>query len=186
MEDLNLSISSLRHIQQRTSKSDETSFMEGAIGGGMGTRICMYLLLYFVTPCSVTYAGGGDAILGIWNNQEKDAQIEIYKCGEKFCGRIVWLKEPNYPEGSDEGLPGTPRVDHNNPEPELRKTPVIGLQILNNLAFAGGNSWQDGKIYDPRNGKTYRAGINLISDNKLNLRGFIGISLIGRTAVWTR
>jgi len=70
------------------------------------------LVLAVSTMCS---AVGSDDILGVWNNQEKDAKIEIQKCGEKYCGKIVWLKEPNYPEGSKDGLPGSPKTDHNNP-----------------------------------------------------------------------
>jgi uncharacterized protein (DUF2147 family) len=94
---------------------------------------------------ALAYAAGPEDILGVWLNQEKDAKIEIFKCGEKYCGKVVWLKDPNYPEGS-----------------------------------------KDGKVYDPKNGKTYSGKMTLVSPTELHLRGFIGISLIGRTAVWTR
>ncbi|MGE5173274.1 MAG: DUF2147 domain-containing protein [Betaproteobacteria bacterium] len=145
--------------------------------------ICIALVP--VTVGSVS-ASNGDAILGVWNNQEKDAKIEIYKCGERYCGKIVWIKEPNYPEGSNEGTPGTPRLDHNNPDPRLRKTPIIGLVIVHNFAYAGDNTWSGGAVYDPKNGKTYRGKMTLVSPNQLNLRGFVGIPLFGRTAVWAR
>ncbi len=135
---------------------------------------------------ALAYAAGPDDILGVWLNQEKDAKIEIFKCGEKYCGKVVWLKDPNYPEGSKDGIPGTPKLDHNNPNPELKKAPVIGLQIVHDFAFAGDNRWKGGKVYDPKNGKTYSGKMTLVSPNELHLRGFIGISLIGRTAVWTR
>jgi uncharacterized protein (DUF2147 family) len=62
------------------------------------------LVVFFLAIIATTssYAASGEDILGVWNNQEKDAKIEINKCGEKYCGKIVWLKVPNYPEGSDE------------------------------------------------------------------------------------
>jgi uncharacterized protein (DUF2147 family) len=132
------------------------------------------------------YAASADDILSVWDNQEKDAKIEIFKCGEKYCGRVVWLKEPNYPAGSRDGDPGKQKLDHNNPDPNLRKTPIIGLQIVHDFVFAGSNVWKGGKVYDPKNGKTYSGKMTLVSPGKLNLRGYVGIPLFGRTATWTR
>lgn len=151
----------------------------------MKNSVMMFACMVLLTSAAV-YAQSGDGILGVWNNQEKDAKIEIYKCGEKYCGRIVWLKEPTYPAGSTDGMPGTQKLDHNNPDLTLRKAPVIGLQIVHDFAFTGDNLWKDGKVYDPKNGRTYSGKMTLVSPNQLNLRGYIGISLLGRTAVWTR
>ena len=133
-----------------------------------------------------SYAAGADDILGVWYNQEKDAKIELFKCGAKYCGKVVWLKEPNYPEGSKEGVPGTPRLDNNNPDPALKHIPRLGLTIVHDFVFDGGNKWVDGKVYDPKNGKTYSGKMTLVAPTQLNLRGFIGISLLGRTTIWTR
>lgn len=127
-----------------------------------------------------------DDILGVWLNQEKDAKIEIFSCEEKYCGKIVWLKEPNYLPDSKDGIPGMPKLDHNNPDEALRKVPVIGLQIVHGLTYAGKSRWKKGRIYDPKNGKTYSAKIKLVDPHQLDLRGYIGISLLGRTATWTR
>lgn len=132
------------------------------------------------------FATGSDDILGVWNNEERDAKIEIYKCGDKYCGKVIWLKEPNYPEGSKDGIPGTPRLDHNNPDPSLRKTPIIGLNIVHDFSSADGHTWFGGTVYDPKNGNTYRGKMTLVSPNQLNLRGFVGIPLFGRTTTWTR
>ena len=131
-------------------------------------------------------AASHDDILGVWNNEEKDAKIEIYKCGDKYCGRVIWLKEPNYPEGSKEGTPGTPRVDHNNPDPSLRKAPIIGLNIVLDFTSVDGHTWFGGTVYDPKNGKTYRGKMTLVSQNQLKLRGYVGIPLFGRSTTWTR
>ncbi len=129
---------------------------------------------------------GSDDILGVWNNEERDAKIEIYKCGNKYCGKVIWLKDPNYPEGSKDGTPGTPRLDHNNPDPSLRKTPIIGLIIVHDFSSADGHTWFGGTVYDPKNGSTYRGKMKLVSPNQLNMRGFVGIPLFGRTTTWTR
>ena len=148
-------------------------------------RFLLFLTLSaFIAGTS--FAAAPDDILGAWFNGEKDAKIEIAKCGEKYCGTIVWLKDPNYPEGSKDGAPGTPKIDHHNPDLQLRKTPIIGLRIVHDFSFAGENLWTDGKVYDPKNGKTYKGKMTLVSPTQLDLRGYIGIALIGRTTTWTR
>jgi uncharacterized protein (DUF2147 family) len=139
-----------------------------------------------IVAVASAHAAGADDVLGVWNTQERDAKIEIYKCGIKYCGKIVWLKEPTYPAGSKEGTPDTPVLDHNNPEPNLRKTPLLGLPILLDFLFAGDNEWNYGKIYDTENGKTYSGILTLVSPHQLQVRGFIIIPLIGGTTTWMR
>jgi uncharacterized protein (DUF2147 family) len=144
------------------------------------------ILTSIVLSAAVTYAVGRDDILGVWNTEKKDAKIEIYKCGSKYCGKIVWLKEPTYGPGSKEGTPGTPILDHSNPNPELRNRPLIGLSILLHFEYIGDNLWDNGKIYNSDNGKTYSGKMTLVSPDRLKVRGFIGISLIGGSTIWTR
>lgn len=147
----------------------------------------IFVLLFVVlTSATACFAATPDEIVGVWYNQAKDAKIDIYKCADKYCGKIIWLKEPNYPQGSKDGTPGTPKLDHNNPDANMKKTPVMGLVIAHDFKFAGDNLWNDGKIYDPKNGKTYSAKMTLVSPTQLNLRGFIGVSLFGRTDKWTK
>lgn len=62
----------------------------------------------------------------------------------------------------------------------------MGLVILNNLKYDGDGEYEDGQIYDPKSGKTYSASAELVNKNQLDLRGYVGISLIGRTSSWTR
>ncbi len=143
-------------------------------------------IVLLLASASFAAAGGPDDIIGVWFNQEKDAKIEIYRCDDTYCGKIVWLQEPVYPEGSKDGIPGTVKLDHNNPDPARRNTRVMGMTIMHGFAFSGENHWKKGKIYDPKNGKTYSAKITLVSPERLDLRGYIGISIIGRTAIWSR
>jgi uncharacterized protein (DUF2147 family) len=143
-------------------------------------------LLLILAAAGTSFAASGDDILGVWNNEEKDGKIEIFKCNDKYCGKIVWAKEPNYPAGSTEGTPGAPRLDNHNPAPEKRSRPILGLQIVNDFIFAGDTVWSGGTVYDPKSGNTYRGKMTLVSPNELDLRGFIGIPLFGRTTVWTK
>jgi uncharacterized protein (DUF2147 family) len=145
--------------------------------------LCAGIILIAASTC---LAAGADDIVGVWFNGEKDAKIEIGKCAEKYCGKIVWLKNPNYPEGDKDGVPGTPKVDHHNPDPAHKKDPILGLQIVHDFSYDGDGRWTDGKVYDPKNGKTYKGKMTLVSPAQLDLRGYIGISLLGRTTTWTR
>lgn len=133
----------------------------------------------------------GDAILGVWktyNAQGKvDCQLEIYKEHDKYCAKIVSLTEPNWPAGDDQGMAGKPKNDRHNPNPELRNRPVVGLRFMHDFVYnAAKKTWTDGRIYDPECGKTYRCKMSLTPENKLEVRGYIGISLLGRTETWTR
>lgn len=124
--------------------------------------------------------GKADACLGTWLTGSKKGHVQIYKQGEKYFGKIVWLKEPN-----DE-VTGKPRLDKNNPDTQKKLRPILGMINLNNFLYDGDNVWEGGKIYDPENGKEYSCKMKLLSANQLDVRGFVGISLIGRTDSWTR
>ncbi len=125
----------------------------------------------------------GEAIVGKWLNQEGTSHIQIFKATNgsfagKFYGKLVWLKEPM--------KNGKPKVDDLNPDPKKHSVPLLGLQILKNFVYdADDKEWEDGTIYDPKNGKTYSCYMTL-SGNNLNVRGYVGISMLGRTGVWTR
>ncbi|MCC5944714.1 MAG: DUF2147 domain-containing protein [Bernardetiaceae bacterium] len=114
-----------------------------------------------------------DAILGQWINADKNAKFEIYKDGKQYFGKIIW------------GTGGDTK-DVKNPNPKLRNRNLVGLTILENFVFEGKNTWSGGSIYDPKDGKTYCCKITLISNQKLEVRGFLGISLFGRTEVWKK
>ena len=62
----------------------------------------------------------------------------------------------------------------------------MGLVFLKGFEKDGENKWDDGEIYDPKNGKTYSSEMTLVSSKQLNVRGYIGISLIGRTSKFTK
>jgi len=144
------------------------------------------VILLVLLAAAVPLWAASDDILGTWLNQKQDAKIEVFKCGGNYCGKIVWLKTPTYPTDSKEGTPGTPKIDTKNPDASKRKTPLMNMQIMDGFQFVGDNLWKNGKIYDPDVGKTYSAKATLISHDELNLRGFVGISLLGRTEKWTR
>ncbi|MEN8223722.1 MAG: DUF2147 domain-containing protein [Bacteroidota bacterium] len=119
-------------------------------------------------------------ILGVWLNEDKDAHIEVYQDGDLYFGKIIWLKNPIDDET------GKPKLDKHNPDPALQTRPSLGIQLLTDFVWDEDNEWDDGDIYDPKSGKTYSCYIIMEEYDLLRIRGYIGISLIGRTTYWTR
>ena len=126
----------------------------------------------------------GDALLGKWLTPEDKAVVEIYKQGDAYFGKFVSLKEPRYPQGHESGLAGQEKVDHNNPDEALRTRPIMGLNLLRGFVYKGKDTWHQGHIYNPENGKDYNCTIKLKKDGTLKVRGFIGVSLFGKTQIW--
>jgi uncharacterized protein (DUF2147 family) len=134
------------------------------------------LLLIGATLSAQTKA---DDIVGVWLTGGKEpAKIQVYKASDKYFGKIVWLKNPD--------KDGKPKVDSKNPDKAKQGQKIMGLVILQNFKFDDDDEWNDGKIYDPESGKTYSCNLSLNGNNTLKVRGYIGISLLGRTETWTR
>ena len=94
--------------------------------------------------------------------------------------------EHPYNDWLEQNLVHIDKFDTNNPDEAKRGQPIIGLNLVNGFVYKGKGKWADGTIYDPDNGKTYSCKMTLKDANTLKVRGFIGVSLIGRTQVWTR
>ncbi|NUM52380.1 MAG: DUF2147 domain-containing protein [Candidatus Hydrogenedentes bacterium] len=125
-----------------------------------------------------------DDVAGVWLTDGGDSKIEIKKEGEKYNGKIIWLKEPNQEPGSPE--PGQPKRDSKNPDPAKQKDPIVGLALLKDFSWDGSGAWSGGTIYDPESGKTYKCTMKLKDEKTLDVRGYIGVPAFGRSTVWTR
>jgi uncharacterized protein (DUF2147 family) len=134
----------------------------------------------FLVMITYSQAPSADAIIGKWLNEDQDAHVQIYKDNGKYYGKIVWLKEPNEP------ATGLPKVDDDNEDESLRSRAVMGLVLLKDFIYDGDGEWEDGTIYDPKNGKTYDCYMNFDENGILKIRGYIGFSWIGRNTYWTR
>jgi uncharacterized protein (DUF2147 family) len=140
----------------------------------------LVLILLISIAILPVFAQGADRILGLWFNGEKSSKIEISQAEDgSYVGKIVWLKEP-----LDKAE--KPKTDNKNPNKELRNRPLMELQVLSGLSYDGKGKYSGGRIYDPKSGKTYSAKAEMLNNNTLALRGFIGISLAGRTDTWIR
>lgn len=146
----------------------------------MKTRLfTLFAILFLAVAWASAQNAGADAILGVWETGSGKARVKIDKLGEKYIGKIVWLREPNNEEGK-------PKVDKNNPDEKLRNVPLLGYRMLKDFIYTGEKNWEEGTIYDPENGSTYSCEISMTDENTLDVRGFIGLSVFGRTDVWKR
>ena len=120
-----------------------------------------------------------DDILGIWlieEDGEPIEKIEISKCGDMYCGKIIWIKQMD--------TTGNPIVDKKNKKKELRNRPLLGLDVLKNYKFDGKDTWQDGEFYAHRKGKTVSPKLTLI--DKQHLRIQVKILFVKKSFVWKR
>ncbi len=121
----------------------------------------------------------GDSIIGLWEPSSGKARVKISKIGNKYFGKIVWLREPIDPKTNK------PKTDKNNPDESLRNVPLRGYRMLKDFVYSGDNEWSGGTIYDPESGSTYSCTINKEGEI-LNIRGYVGIKALGRTDTWKR
>ena len=142
--------------------------------------VALCLVWVFAAATTVPSVQDGDKLVGVWKPSKGTSMIKIEKIGSKYYGRVVWLQEPNDEDGN-------PRTDVNNPDESLRSTPLKGYRILKDFVYDTEDGlWTDGTIYDPNNGSTYQCKIELRDDNTIDIRGYVGTPVFGRTDVWTR
>lgn len=135
-------------------------------------------LLVLTISNAVAQNTPSDKIVGVWLSQEKDGKIEIYKSGNHYSGKLIWGKTMYEADGK------TSKKDVKNKNEKLRSRNLKDLIMLKDFEYNDG-VWDGGEIYDAYSGKTYSCTMKL-ENGKLNIRGYIGISLLGRTAIWER
>jgi len=138
-------------------------------------------LIIFMVSVALSASAIAQSPIGKWKtiddfeNREKSI-VEIYEQNGKLHGKIIKLF----------------RLPDEDPDPvcdqcsgERKDQKVLGMEILWDLK-KDGNEWNGGKVLDPKNGRVYDCYIEMESEDKLKLRGFIGFSLLGRTQYWYR
>lgn len=140
------------------------------------------LVLFLGLLMGQAVAQEAQKIAGIWFNDKKTSKIEVKEENGKFIGTVIYINPEKY-------VNGEPEKDYNNPDAKLKTRSRLGLQILSGLKYsAADKEWQDGRIYDPDNGKTYDCFAWFEGDaNTLKLKGYVvGIKWLGRSTTWTR
>jgi uncharacterized protein (DUF2147 family) len=140
-------------------------------------KITITLLFVFVGLLAFSQTNAD--IVGEWYNAEKDAVITLFEEDETVSGKITWMQFPNDDNGN-------PKTDPLNSDEKLKSRARMGMIIMNDFIYIEGEVGDNGKLYDPKKGKTYSGMMTLKDANTLDLRGYIGFSFIGRSSTWTR
>ncbi len=115
---------------------------------------------------------GPDAIVGEWWTEGKEGRFRFVRAPDgTYSGILVWGAHPG--------------TDVNNKDPALRTRPLLGAVLVWHLRPEDGE-YVDGYVYNPRNGETYRMKAELTGATTLKIRGYLGISLLGQSQIWTR
>ena len=125
----------------------------------------------------VCWGASAQDIGGTWLTPEADSHVTITPCGDGFCGEISWLKEPN-------DASGKAKLDKQNENEALRTRPILGLPMIRGLKPVAAGSYDDGNIYNPRDGATYASEARLVNSDTLEVKGCVLFFCKAQT--WTR
>jgi len=148
-------------------------------------RLCVLLSTLLATglaePADRQTDNGIYTPKGFWINEKETVAVHISPCrkAEELCGRITWLKKPRRDNGKL-------KRDNNNPDPEKSGRLLCGLKVLSGFTQATENRWGSGRIYNPEEGRIYRASLELASNSLLHVRGYILLPVFGKTQIWKR
>jgi uncharacterized protein (DUF2147 family) len=105
-------------------------------------------------------------VTGLWIDHTGQGAVEITPCGNRICGRVVWLKNPSHKSRSGKLICGT--------------------QVLGDLQKQSNNAWESGWIYNPEDEERFSAALKMANANTLLVTGYLGIKLLGETFTWKR
>ena len=142
-----------------------------------------FLILFFFAGVSLIIppTQNPDLVCGKWMSAEKNLTVQIYRDGEVFKAKIIWFTDTDKSKGMDEW------TDKHNPDPALRNRKLIGMSILRDMDYIPkSNSWENGKIYDAKNGHEWDASAYIDKNGELKVTGYWHFKFIGRTMTFMR
>jgi uncharacterized protein (DUF2147 family) len=137
------------------------------------------LLLLLISATAFETPDSAQRLIGVWESEEKNLQIEMFEDDGQFAGRMIYFK------CSSDYIMRTCK-DVENPNKQLTDRNLLGLKLLTQLSYQGGDLWDDGKIYDPNSGNTFEARIQLMGQNKAIVRGYWKYRWFGRSMIFYR
>lgn len=123
-----------------------------------------------------------DRICGKWMSEEKNCIVQVYKNGYKYGAKLIW-----FDDSEDKTKPMDTWVDYKNPNPSLRKRKLIGMEVVDNLDYnTQTNSWENGMIYDAKNGRTWSSAVSLSREGLMKVTGYWKFKFIGKSMNFKR
>lgn len=135
------------------------------------------LVLSLINSTNLQAQVKADAIIGVWEMNDKSAKMEVFKSGKEYQAKLLWGKDI---VNSD----GTSKKDVNNPDKNLQNRKLVGAIYIKSLKFDD-DEWVNGRVYNNANGKWYKCYVWL-EDEQLHLRGYLGMKVLGQTTEWNR
>lgn len=137
------------------------------------------LIYSIVFAMASIFSGHSQTALGKWKTIDDEtgkakSVVEIYENNGKIYGKIIEIVDKTKENKVCDKCEGS-----------KKDKPIKGIVILDGLSKKG-SSWEGGTILDPNSGKVYKCTISLENKDKLKLRGYVGISILGRTQYWER
>lgn len=144
-------------------------------------KLLFTTMLFLIALTATAQNLPADKIIGVWFSEDSDVKLkfEIYKSGSEYVGKLLWASTMFEADGK------TPKKDTKNPDKSLRNRSRQHMVNLNHLSYREGE-YVDGKLYNPDDGRTYSLKAKLKSANHLEFRGYVGVSLLGKTRQFKR
>ncbi len=134
------------------------------------------LIIPFLLCSLLSPAQAGDDISGVWWSPRKDAKLEMkIDTQGRLSGRLIAIPEKD-----------ASQLDSKNPDPVMRNRSLLGLTVFSGFVRDTQNQWSQGQVYDAELGATFQAKIWLEDDDRLMVRGYLGLPLFGRTEIFQR
>jgi uncharacterized protein (DUF2147 family) len=139
----------------------------------------LWTALLFAVLATISARAEEKTPVGVWLHANERIRVEIFPCGDRLCGKIVWFKWPN-------DAHGLPLVDLKNEDQALRSRPLLGLTVIRNLRRTGENEWTGGELYNPDDGQEYGVQVSIQNDSTLRVRAYLLLPELGETLIWSR
>jgi uncharacterized protein (DUF2147 family) len=122
-----------------------------------------------------------ELICGKWQTEEGNLTVQVYKADDEFKAKIIWFNDGDSDKDMDKW------IDKRNPDPTLRGRKILGMNVLEKLVYdPDSNSWEDGLIYDAKNGRHWNSSALIDKDGKLKVKGYWHFKFIGKTMTFKR
>lgn len=162
-----------KRASARSGKCDRPRSARRRTGSGLAG------LTLLIATLASTPGHAKQNVTGVWFDDTGKGAIELYRCGASVCGRIFWLRQAV-------NKAGKPLRDAYNPSLTQRKRPICGLQVIWGTRPMSDGSWDGGRIYDPKVGKSYDVAIQKVGAERLRVTGYLGAKLFGKSFIWRR
>lgn len=140
-------------------------------------NVLIILVLALINTSNLQAQVKADAIVGVWETEDKDAEMEVFKSGNEYQAKLLW--------GIDiVNTDDTSKKDVNNPDKNLQSRDLVGTIYIKSLKFDD-DEWGKGRVYNNSNGKWYKC-YAWLENKQLHLRGYLGMKILGQTTKWNR